>query len=264
MEIKNIAIVTGAGNGMGKDFAKILDELGFDEIWAIAYHEESLNDLKSQMKTKTICFALDLSVMENIDIISDKLKSENINVKWLVNAAGFGKFDFYENIKLETSLNMIDLNCKAIVKLTDVCLPFMKEGARIVDFSSVAAFQPVPYGTMYGATKAFILSYSRALNYELKKRKISITCICPFWTKTKFFDRAVNPKNKVVKKYIVMYDSEKVVKKAYKDAVKRKKLSIYGFVSNLQVFLTKLLPASLVARVWLAQQKLNKPSKIKK
>lgn len=258
---KIIAIVTGAGNGMGKDFAKLLDSQGFDEIWAIAYHEESLDDLKCQMRTKTVCMALDLSDMANLDKIDEKLKRDNPSVMWLINAAGFGKFDFYSNIKLDTSLNMIDLNCKAIVKLTDICLKYMGKGARIVDFSSISAFNPVPYGTMYAATKAFILSYARGLNQELKPRNISITCVCPFWVKTKFFNRAINPKSKVVKKYVVMYPSDKVVKKAFNDAIKRKELSIYGTMSNIQVFMTKVLPASVIMKIWLKQQKLEHPKK---
>lgn len=254
---KKIAIVTGAGNGMGKDFAKRLDDLGLDEIWAIALHQEGLDDLKNEMKTKVVAFAMDLSNMSNIDEFANTLLLQKPEITWLVNAAGFGKFDTYENIKVETSLNMIDLNCKSMVKMTDVCLKFMKEGSRIVDFSSVAGFQPVPYGNIYASTKAFVLSYSRALNYELKHKGISVTCVCPYWTKTKFFDRAINKKNEVVKKYVVMYNSERVINKAYKDSIKRKKLSIYGFVSNAQVFLTKILPASLVQKIWLKQQKIK-------
>ncbi len=252
----NIAIVTGAGSGMGKDFAKLLDSQKLDEVWAVALHEDGLVDLENQMQTKVKKFALDLSKQKNIDVIAKTLEAERPRVDWLVNCAGFGKFNSWRNIKTETSLNMIDLNCKAMVSITDACVPFMRRGSRIVDFSSVAGFQPVPYGNIYAATKAFVLSYARSLSYELSGRGISVTCVCPYWTKTNFFDRAVDETNKVVKKYIVMYDSVKVVKKAFKDSMKRKRLSIYGFVSNIQVFMTKLLPASLVCKVWLKQQKL--------
>ena len=71
--------------------------------------------------------------------------------------------------------SMIDLNCKGLTHLTLLALPFMKEGGRIVEFGSIAAFQPIPYIAVYGATKAYVLSYSRALNRELKSRKISVT-----------------------------------------------------------------------------------------
>lgn len=256
-----IAIVTGAGSGMGKDFARRLDAENLDEIWIVARHDDGLEDLAKSIKTKTRKFTFDLSVMENVDKIASELEKDQVVVEWLVNAAGFGKFNSYDNIKSETSLNMIDLNVKAVVKLTDKCVPFMNKGSRIVNFASVAGFQPVPYGNIYASTKAFLLSYSRALSFELKEKGISVTCVCPYWTKTNFFDRAVSKENVVVKKYVVMYKSEKVVGKAYKDSLKRKRLSIYGFVSNIQVFLTKLLPASLVCKIWLKQQKLTKKSK---
>ena len=104
-----------------------------------------------------------------------------------------------------------------------------------------------------------MLSFSRALNRELKSRGVSVTAVCPFWTKTAFFDRAVNKNDApVVKKYVALYDPEKVVARAYKDAVRRREISIYGAKARLQCFLTKILPHSLVMNVWLSQQKLNK------
>lgn len=253
-----IAIVTGASSGMGKDFAKLLDNEKLDEIWAVARTLAGLQDLASTLKTKVKTITLDLSDINSIAEIKQMLSEQKPEVCWLVNCAGFGKFNDYASIKTETSLNMIDLNCKAMVALTDACVPFMKRGARIVDFSSVAAFQPVPFGNIYAATKAFVLSYARGLSYELMPLGISVTCVCPYWTQTNFFKRAVSEEDKVVKKYIVMYKSEKVVKKAYKFSLKRKRLCIYGAFSNFQVLLTKLLPASLVCHVWLSQQKLLK------
>ncbi len=253
-----IAIITGAGSGMGKDFAKLLDSEKLDEIWAISLDSEELDDLEFMLQTKVKKFALDLSKQKSIDNITEQLNSEKPNIKWLVNAAGFGKFNSCQNIKTETSLNMIDVNIKAIVSLTDASVPFMKKGSKIVNFSSVAGFQPVPYANIYAATKSFILSYSRALNFELLSKGISVTCVCPFWTKTEFFERAVDKDNKVIKKYVVMYDSKKVVQKAYRDSLNKKLLSIYGFVANAQVFLTKILPASLVCKIWLKQQRLPK------
>ena len=134
----------------------------------------------------------------------------------------------------------------------------MPDGSRIAQFASIAGFQPVPYINVYAATKAFVISYSRALNIELKPRKISVTCICPFWTKTAFFDRAVNQQNKVITYYAVMYDANKVINKAFKDLLKRKEISIYGFIANAQAKLVKILPHKLVMRVWCNQQKFNK------
>lgn len=253
----NIAVVTGASSGMGKEFAIRVDKENLDEIWAIALDIEGLEKLKEKLKTKVKLFPMDLTNEESFDKINKTLEESKPNIKWLVNASGFGKFGRNTDIETKALTNMIDLNCKALVRLTQDCLKYMQEGAKIVQFGSVASFQPIPFISVYGATKAFVLSYSRSLNMELKPRKISVTCVCPFWTKTQFFKRAVDPKNAVVKKYIVMYDAGKVIDKAYKDAVKGKEISIYGVKARNQVRLVKLLPHKLVMKIWMKQQKLK-------
>jgi short-subunit dehydrogenase len=134
----------------------------------------------------------------------------------------------------------------------------MSNGGRIINIASVAALQPIPYINVYGASKAFVLSYSRALNRELKDKKISVTAVCPFWTKTEFFDRAVEKdKEPVVKKYVAMYKPEQIVKRAFRDAIKRKDVSMYGFKARGQALLVKLLPHKIVMNVWQNQQKLK-------
>ena len=96
----------------------------------------------------------------------------------------------------------------------------------------------------------------RSLGKELSKEGIHVLTVCPFWTKTKFFDRAVE-KNKVIKKYVVMYDPTYVVKKAYIDMQKKKSVSVYGFIANVQRVLCKLLPHNFVMSIWCKQQKLK-------
>lgn len=259
----NIAVVTGASSGMGREFVRQIDSMGFDEIWGIALEENLLDEVKKECKTKFRCFALDLTQSTSIKKYQTALEEEKPNVQWLMNCSGFGKFGRYDEIPLAATLNMIDLNCRALVEMTETTLPFMTEGARIVEIASLAAFQPTPYLNVYAASKAFVLSYARALNVELKSRKISVTCMCPFWTKTAFFKRAedTNAKNKVVTKYVAMYDPKDVVKKAIKDATKRKELSICGFISRSQVRFVKMLHPKLIMKIWVKQQKLNKTYK---
>lgn len=258
----NIAVITGASSGIGKEFCKNLDSEGFDEIWGLGLGKENFEALKKELKTNLRYFDMDMTKLENLEIYKSALEETSPNVKWLINCSGFGKFGRHDEIDVLTSLNMIDLNCKALVYMTEVTLPFMHEGGRIIEVASVAAFQPVPYIGVYGATKAFVRSYSGAMREELKYRKISLTCVCPFWTKTAFFDRAtkINAKteNTVITKYVVMYDSAKVVKKAVKDAKKGKATSIYGFIARTQVRMSKLLPASWINKVWVKQQKFDK------
>ncbi|MBR2336867.1 MAG: SDR family NAD(P)-dependent oxidoreductase [Clostridia bacterium] len=257
--MKNIMVITGASSGMGKDFVKQVEKVQkVDEIWVLARREDRLIELSKEVETKIVPIAIDLSDMEQIKIYSEKLEKECPNVVLLANCSGFGKFEHYENIPLETNLNMIDLNVKAVVAMTNYTLPYMTKGARIVNFASCSAFQPIPYINIYASTKAFLLSYSRALNVELKYRGISVTAVCPFWTKTEFFNRAVNhDKKDVIINYAVIYQSEKVVAKAIKDAFKRKDMSVYGGKNNFQRMLVKLFPHKFVMKVWMNQQKFD-------
>lgn len=257
--MKNIIVITGASSGLGREFAHQLDNMdGVDEIWGIALDLDKLNEVKSELKTPFRSFDFDLTKDENFDKYVGELKKEDVNIKMLINCSGFGKFGRYDEIPVEASANMIDLNCKALVKMTELSLPFISNGGRIIQIASVAGFQPIPYINVYGATKAFVISYSRALNIELKHRNISVTCVCPFWTKTNFFSRAKATEHSVVSKYVVMYNADFVVKYALKKAIKRKELAIPGFVSRSQVRLVRILPHKLVMKTWIRQQKLKK------
>lgn len=255
-----IAVITGASSGIGKQFAlQLKNHFAIDEAWLIARNSARLEETAEQCGVKTRLFSMDLTQEEAYAPYIDALKSCSPDVAVLINCSGFGKFTAFTDTDLKDNLGMIDLNCKAVVAMTQLTLPFMHKGAFAINVASVAAYQPVPYIDIYGATKGFVLSFSRALNRELKSRGISVCAVCPFWTKTAFFDRAVADENRpVVKKYVVMYDADKVVARAFKDALKHKDVSIYGAKARLQCFLTKLLPHSLVMNVWLSQQKLNK------
>ena len=264
--MKNIIVVTGASSGMGKDFVKQIEKKQkVDEIWVIARREDRLIALKEELETPVCPIALDLSDMEQIKVYAKKLEEEKPNIVVLANCSGFGKFDHQENLPLDTTLNMIDLNCKSVIAMINYSLPYIGKGGKIVNFASCSAFQPVPYINVYASTKAFLLHYSRSLHAELKYRDISVTAVCPFWTKTEFFDRAIVPdKKEVVIKYSALYDSAKVVAKAIKDAYNKKDMSVYGFKNNFQRLLVKLLPHKLVMKIWMNQQKLDGTPDIRK
>lgn len=263
--MKKIALVTGASSGIGKQFVFELDSLGLDEIWGVALNTPQVKEMQKSLKTKFKFFDLDLTKEESFKTLEESLSKSKVSVEWLINASGYGKFGRYDEIDISQQLGMIDLNCKALTHLTLLTIPFMCEGGRIVQISSIAAFQPIPYIAVYGASKAYVLSYSRALNRELKNRKISVTAVCPFWTKTAFFDRATktNSSTQVVTKYVAMYDAEKVVKRAIRGALKRKEVVLYGFKSKAQVMLVKSIPHSWVMSIWERQQNMRKKYKNK-
>lgn len=256
--MKNIAIITGASSGIGKQyFQTLVAKEKFDEVWVIARSKEKLEALQEDTDTPLRVFALDLSKTESTDEIARVLNEEKPSIKYLICASGFGRFCAIEEDDPAVLQNMVDLNCRSIVGMTTACYNHMAKGGAMILVASVAAFQPIPYIATYAATKAFVLSYGRALNKELRKsRGARCLCVCPFWTKTAFFDRAEAEKQ-VVKKYVVMYEPKQIVDKTFKDLKKKKRdVSIYGATAKGQTLLVKLFPHRFVMWVWQKQQKL--------
>jgi short-subunit dehydrogenase len=255
----NIAVVTGASSGMGREFVLQLSQyITPDEIWVIARREEALLKLKQEVSIPLRILTLDLCKEESFAAYSTLLEQEKPNIQLLVNAAGFGKFGHFHSIPMEDDLRMIDLNCKSLVAMTRLSLPYMGKGSHILQLDSLSAFQPVPYITTYGATKAFVLSYTRAMIRELRPKGIRMMAMNPGWVKTEFFDHAVKTNDKV-HYFNHLYDADAVVATGLKDLYRTKKdYSIHGFPVRMQVRLTKLLPHSLVMWIWLQQQKNQK------
>ena len=258
-----IAIVTGASSGMGRQFVLQLSQyVSVDEIWVIARRELALNSLKEEVcvPLRTIC--LDLTQESSFDAIAQLLEAEKPDVKLLVNAAGFGKFGSFEQISIEDDCKMLDLNCKALMVMTRLVIPYMAPGSHILQLDSLSAFQPVPYISTYGATKAFVLSYSRAINRELKSKGIRMMAMNPGWVKTEFFNHACQTNGGQVQYYDRLYDADFCVAYGLKDLYRTKKdYSVPGFFTRMQVRLVKLLPHSMVMSTWLRQQKKPKNNK---
>ena len=255
-----IAIVTGASSGMGQQFVLQLSQyVEVDEIWVIARREEALRQLQSQVDTPLKVISLDLCAPESYETYQSILAQEKPDVKLLVNAAGFGKFGDFRNVPLDDDLRMIDLNCKALVAMTRLTLPYMSRGSHILQLDSLSAFQPVPYISTYGATKSFVLSYSRAINQELKGQGIRVMSMNPGWVKTEFFNHAFQTNQSEVQYFNHLWEAKDVVATGLKDLYKTKKdYSVHGLPIRNQVRLVKLLPHSLVMKVWLGQQKKPK------
>lgn len=258
--MKNIGIVTGASSGIGKEFFLTLieKEPNLDEVWVVARSEDKLQQLSELSPIPLRIFSLDLSKTESIAVLENALKEETPNIRYLICASGFGRFSAVDDDEREVLENMVDLNCRSIIGVTKAVSPYMQKDSVALLIASVAAFQPIPYIATYAASKAFVLSYGRAWNRELKKsRGARCMCVCPFWTKTAFFDRALSD-NKVVKKYAVMYEPKQIVTRAFKDLKKKNRdVSIYGAYTKAQSLLIKLLPHKWVINIWLNQQKLK-------
>ena len=256
----NIAVVTGASSGMGREFVlQLKDYVTVDEIWVIARRADALAALQNHVSIPLKIITLDLGKEESFSAYAETLAVENPNVKLLVNAAGFGKFGSFEKIPLEDEMKMVDLNCKALLAMTRLTLPYMAVGSHILQLDSLSAFQPVPYITTYGATKAFVLSYCRAMNAELKSKGIRMMAMNPGWVKTEFFNHAFQTNEGEVQYFDRLYEAKDVVATGLKDLYRSKKdYSIHGLPVRMQVRLVKLLPHSMVMNTWLKQQKKAK------
>ena len=258
-----IAIVTGASSGMGREF--VLQLPGYvrvDEIWAVARRKDALEKLKEESRVPVRPVVLDLCARESFETLAAMLDGGKPQVELLVNAAGFGKFGDFDRVSLEEDLQMIDLNCKALVAVTRLVLPYMGRGSHVLQLDSLSAFQPVPYITTYGATKAFVLSYSRAMNRELKSAGIRMMAMNPGWVKTEFFDHAFQTNEGEVQFFDRLYEAKDVVATGLKDLYRSKKdYSVHGLPVRTQVRLVKLVPHSIVMNIWLSQQKKEKNNK---
>lgn len=263
-----IAIITGASSGIGKEFASQLSNRNdFDEIWLIARRLELLQALSSELNSKIqrqlfrpvaidICgkegvlkFKQFLLTENEIHKNSANINSENIKngieIKLLINNAGFGTYGPFEETSVDRQMEMIDLNCTSLTGICGEALPFLNDGSVIINTSSLAAFMPLGNFAVYAASKSYVLSFSIALAAELKERGIKVCALCPGSVSTEFANVASNGARKEVKGGI---PAENVVRKCLKDAYKGKKTSLYRKKWQFTAFFSRLVGRYLVAR----------------
>lgn len=239
-----VAIVTGASSGLGREFVKQIAEKysKLDEIWVVARRENLLEELKNEIGDKIKIFAYDLADNNALMGLYEELESSNPDVKILVNAAGYGKVGNFSEGNYDEETGMVDINCRALTAITYMVIPHMSKKSKIINFASAAAFLPQPSFAVYAATKAYVLSFSRALGMELKDRGISVTAVCPGPVKTGFFDVADPDKKTPLYKKIMMAKPGKVVQKAINDSAVGNELSVYGVKMNVFRVLSRILP----------------------
>lgn len=205
-----IAIVTGASSGLGREFVRQITRLykNLDEIWVVARRAERLEELKEKLPVYIRVFAGDMEEDLIYKQVLNRLENQNPDVRMLVNAAGFGKMGTIEEIAAEDKklqLRMIDLNCRGLTEMTLTCLPYMSKGSRIINVASAAAFCPQSGFAVYAATKAYVLSFSKGLGAEVRKKGIIVTAVCPGPVDTEFFDVAGTNNSLMKKRFSVMH-----------------------------------------------------------
>ena len=244
-----IAVITGASSGMGREFVR---QAGYfyrslDEIWVIARRKERLESLRKECRVPLRIFDGDLLKKQVYRQYHNELKEKKPDIRMLVNAAGFGKSGTFSEIASEDKKlqpDMIDLNCRALTRMIQLSLPRMSKGSRIINLASAAAFCPQNGFAVYAATKAYVLSLSRALSSELRSRGIIVTAVCPGPVDTEFFQVSGELTDPLKK--LTIAKAPAVVHKALKDSRKRREVSVYGASMKAARIGARLLPHRLI------------------
>ena len=248
-----IAVITGASSGIGREFVYAIDrESELDELWVIARRKDRLEELQEKCRNKIRAISMDLSEDDEIQKYRELLEKEKPEIHILVNAAGFGVFGPFAENDLEKQLRSVKLNALSLSAMCHISLPYMKSSDSIVNMGSNSSWQPVPYQTVYGASKSYVLNFSRALGRELKDRGIHVMCVSPGWIKTEF--QQVAEHDRYIRYVDKWYGPDEVAQQAMKDLRKKKTVSILGHPVRRQVRLVKFLPVKMVMDVWCRQQ----------
>lgn len=248
----SIAIITGASSGIGREFAKQMKEsLGISEFWFIARRADRMEELRCELGVKAKIIPADLSAEAGIEAVRSELEREKPTVKFLINAAGFGVFGTFDEIDSKTVSDMIDLNVKALVLITHMTVPYMERGGRIIELGSGSCFTPLPAFNTYASSKAFVLHYTKALNYEIKSRGLRATCFCPGWVETEFLGKAASSGVTAPKKTKPLLKVEYVVRKCLRASVRGRSMCVVNWYTKMQHVLFKLLPDSILTKIWM-------------
>lgn len=247
----NIAIITGASSGLGKEYfyRLVKDYPELDKIWVIARRKERLEELKT-MSDKAVPLAFDITSPDFNKEFSELLESEKPNVKILINNAGYGKLGLFSDISLEDNTGIVRLNCEAFTAVAYLTLKYMDKGAQIINICSIAAFAPNTRMTVYSSTKAYVMSFSRALRGELKPRGINVLAVCPGPMETEFL-----PVANIEKGTSETFDTlprvspAKIAEKSLTASKKGKAVYTNRVFYKFYRFVAKILPTCLVMKM---------------
>jgi uncharacterized protein len=189
------ALVTGASSGIGLELARCFAKDGYDLVLVARTAgrlEEAASGIAREFGVSAVPIAADLSLPQAGEQLVRELGERGLTVDVLVNDAGYAASGAFDKLDLQTQLNIIDLNVRALVELTHRFLPHMLKNGRggVLNIASIGAFQPGPYLAVYCATKAFVMSFTEALREETRGTGVHITCFCPGITETAFYKRA--------------------------------------------------------------------------
>ncbi|GAB3893207.1 hypothetical protein GCM10028803_07090 [Larkinella knui] len=246
------ALVTGATSGIGHELANLFAKDGYNLV-LVARNGENLNQIAEayaqQFGITVTPIATDLVDPKSPETIYDETRRRGITVDVLVNNAGMGEYGMFANeTDLQKELSIIQLNATSLVHLTKLFLKDMvqRNEGKILMLASVASIMPNPLMAVYGATKSFILSFTEALQNELKDTNVTVTALLPGATNTDFFNKA-GAEGTRAHQQAQQTDPAKVAKDGYDALMKGKEKIVSGFMNKAQVAMSHVLPDELIA-----------------
>lgn len=256
MKSANTALITGASGGIGYELAKIAAS-GNINLVLVSRNKEKLDQLRKELQEKygikVWIFAHDLSNPDTLPELIDEIDSLGLEINILINNAGTGDFGKYLETSPGKEIEMINLNILSLSYLTKIFYRRMVHAGngRIMNLSSIAAYMPGPYMTVYYATKAYVQSFSEALAAEAKGTGVTITVLCPGPTESHFFDNAsVNAKS--VSRFFDMPSAKEVAHFGFKAMMKGRTVAIHGIKNKAIVFIANFIPGKTLA--WFIKQ----------
>ena len=246
--MSKIAIITGASSGIGVDFYKEIQRQSLDEVWIIARREDRLKSIADTHGTiSTRVVPMDITLHSSMEQLGTMLAEEKPDVRFLINNAGCGAIGDLDSADYREQGRMVDLNVRALTEMTVVVLPYMGERSCIINTCSIASFVPNARMTVYSSTKAYVMSFTKGLRYELKKKKINVTAVCPGPMDTEFLGIAGIEKGTSKTFDTLPYcDPVKTARGGIRAAKKGRAVYTPRFFYKLYRLLAKLLPSSFL------------------
>jgi short-subunit dehydrogenase len=246
------ALITGASNGIGYELAKVHAGKG-DNLILVARNKNKLDELKieleKQFKITVYTIGKDLSTINAAQEVYDELKQKNIVIDYLINNAGFGDYGFLIETDWNKELQMINLNITTLTHFTKLFLKDMvkKGSGKIMNVASIAAFLPGPTMAIYYASKAYVLSFSEAIDNEVRDKGVTVTTLCPGPTDSGFLEAAALQDSKLFKGKKIA-TSKEVAEYGYKAMMQGKTVAIHGLMNRIMANAVRFIPRSILVK----------------
>ncbi len=246
-------LITGASSGIGKEMARYCGSLGMNLI-LVSLPDERLGEVALEIaeksNVKTVYFETDLTKLDSPEDVFNWTQTQCLDVDILINNAGVAGASVFENSDIKYIDTRILLNVRAVVMLSRLFLPVLKtkQKSHILNVGSMAGFFPIPYKSLYSASKAFILNFSRSLRHELKGTGVRVSLLCPNGVRTNSTTNArINSHGRIG--MLTELSAGVVARKGIDGMLKQRFIIIPGKINHILLILNRILPASIQQKI---------------